>query len=161
IQSLPRRGAAVFACVLQIPQLPSIHTLSFLPFSPEPTRMSFLMFLRNLLERRRGPSRRPGARRRGSLPRQPYRPVLEILEDRLPPGTLMNGGLGDPLGLSPFDESATVTRNNTAPPPGSTGSSPTSSPSSPTTPNDPTTTTSSSTTPSVPTPSNTPSTNSG
>src|SRR5262245_56521545 len=60
-------------------------------------------FLRHWFGSARVQSRRPGERRGGRLPRQPYRPCLEVLEDRLPPGTLLGNGLSGPvLGPSPF-----------------------------------------------------------
>src|SRR6266540_2407616 len=67
------------------------------------TRMSVLTFLGNWFGGGRPQRRRHGPRRGGALPRHAYRPVLEVLEDRLPPGTLLGNGLSGPvLGLSPF-----------------------------------------------------------
>ena len=51
--------------------------------------MTLLMLFRDWFGRRH-PASRSLAWKRKVLPRQPYRPVLEVLEDRLPPGNLLS-----------------------------------------------------------------------
>src|SRR3954454_15156100 len=57
--------------------------------------MSVLTFLHRWFGSARVQNRRRGARRGGSLPRHPYRPVLEVLEDRCVPSATVLSAVDD------------------------------------------------------------------